>query len=205
MSLKITVKVSEINNLSDARYCAGMGVDMIGFSLDENHPKFIEISKVMEISNWISGIKVVGEFTGNNVQNINYLSEQLNLDYVQLDHKNFNIDLLTDIKKSIILKVEPVISSKEEIQELPETVKNKIEYLLFQIDELTLENLQMIKNIKGDLPIILSAPFNLQELDLIINELKPEGINLIGGSEIKPGLKDFTELSEILEYLEESN
>ena len=42
MGLKTLVKVSEVNNLSDARYCAGMGVEMIGFSLDENHPKFIE-------------------------------------------------------------------------------------------------------------------------------------------------------------------
>ena len=32
--LKTIVKVSEVNNLSDARYCAGMGVEYIGFSMD---------------------------------------------------------------------------------------------------------------------------------------------------------------------------
>ena len=33
--LKTLIKVSNINNLSDARYCAGMGVEMLGFSMDE--------------------------------------------------------------------------------------------------------------------------------------------------------------------------
>jgi phosphoribosylanthranilate isomerase len=52
MALKTLVKASEVNNLSDARYCAGMGVEMLGFCLDENHPKFIELARLREISVW---------------------------------------------------------------------------------------------------------------------------------------------------------
>ena len=33
MALNTLTAVTEINNLSDARYCAGMGVDIIGFNL----------------------------------------------------------------------------------------------------------------------------------------------------------------------------
>jgi phosphoribosylanthranilate isomerase len=36
----------------------------------------------------------------------------------------------------------------------------------------------------------------------IINTVKPMGIELKGGTEISPGLKDFEALSEILELLE---
>ena len=34
MQLKTKVFVLEVNNLSDARYCAGFGVDTIAFSTD---------------------------------------------------------------------------------------------------------------------------------------------------------------------------
>jgi phosphoribosylanthranilate isomerase len=36
-----TVKISNVTNLSDARYCAGMGVEMLGFSIDEDSPNYI--------------------------------------------------------------------------------------------------------------------------------------------------------------------
>ncbi len=35
MALKTIVKVGNITNLSDARYCAVMGVDMLGFCLNK--------------------------------------------------------------------------------------------------------------------------------------------------------------------------
>ena len=44
--LKTQVKVSSITNLSDARYCAGMGVDLLGFPIQEiSLEKFTEILK----------------------------------------------------------------------------------------------------------------------------------------------------------------
>ncbi len=36
MSLNTFVYIRDVDNLSDARYCAGMGVDMIGFRLDRS-------------------------------------------------------------------------------------------------------------------------------------------------------------------------
>ena len=41
--LKTLVKVGEINNLSDARYSAGMGVELLGFAL--KHPERKVITK----------------------------------------------------------------------------------------------------------------------------------------------------------------
>src|SRR3954471_11542104 len=105
MALKTLVKASEVNNLSDARYCAGMGVEMLGFCLDENHPKFIELARLREISVWVSGVKTVGEFTGDNVLNINYLAEQLNLDFIQLNH-TIEPHHIQELKRPVILKLD---------------------------------------------------------------------------------------------------
>ena len=54
--LKTTVFVRKINNLSDARYCAGMGVTYLLFDLDK-----ISEDEATEISGWLEGIEIVNE------------------------------------------------------------------------------------------------------------------------------------------------
>ena len=54
--LNKTVFVRKINNLSDARFCAGMMVDFISFDSEK-----ISIEETNEIINWLQGIKVVLE------------------------------------------------------------------------------------------------------------------------------------------------
>ena len=48
MPLKTIVKVGSITNLSDARYCAGMGVEMLGFNVVAGHESFIDAKKYQE-------------------------------------------------------------------------------------------------------------------------------------------------------------
>jgi phosphoribosylanthranilate isomerase len=203
MALKYLVKVSEVNNLSDARYCAGMGVEMLGFCLDETHPKFIELARLREISVWVSGVKVVGEFTGDDVENINYLAEQLNLDYIQLSH-SISLDHIRRLKKPIILKLD---FDPENIDNLSIELQTLSKYIDFFILESS--NFDSVKSFEKLLEswclqykIILGFGIKREDLDEIVNVIKPYGIGLKGGHEIKPGLKDFEELSEILEALE---
>ena len=203
MSLKTLVKVSEVTNLSDARYCAGMGVEMLGFTLDENHPRFIELSKLREISTWISGIKSVGEFTGENVENMNYLAKELGLDYVQLSLP-VRKEALKEIHKPLILKLVLESFSKNELENYFKEYKGYIEFFLVESDKT-----DSVKSIQEELkiwckeyPIILGIGIKAEDLDIILNEIQPKGISLKGGEEIKPGLKTFDELASILEELE---
>lgn len=203
MALKTLVKVSEVNNLSDARYCAGMGVEMLGFSLDENHPKFIEINKLREISTWIAGVKSVGEFTGENVENMNYLAKELNLDYIQVE-KPISAEHIKNLHKPVILKLNTETFDKNELENYLSKYKGFVEFFLLEN-----ENQSSILSIKDELkkwcnvyPIILGSGINQKDLDIILDEIKPAGISLKGGEEIKPGLKSFDELAEILEALE---
>ncbi|WP_373398249.1 hypothetical protein V8V91_00290 [Algoriphagus halophilus] len=62
MALRTFVKISGITNLSDARYCAGMYVNLIGFSLEEGTEKFVNPAQYKEITGWLSGLEFVGEF-----------------------------------------------------------------------------------------------------------------------------------------------
>lgn len=206
MALKTIVKVSHVTNLSDARYCAGMGVDMIGYNLDENHPKFIDLARMREISNWISGIHSVGEFSGDNIYNMNYLSEQLNLDVIQLNHP-VNPQLLSGLKKPAIQKLN---ITAEDIPELNQLVKKyadgeKASFILLDSDSLhSVHGLeQKLSEVCSEYRILLGFGVKKEDLDIILNKIVPAGIELKGGEEIKPGLKDYEHLSEILELLEE--
>jgi phosphoribosylanthranilate isomerase len=203
MALKCIVKVSEVNNLSDARYCAGMGVEMIGFCLDENHPRFIELARLREISVWVSGVKVVGEVTGDDVENINYLAEQLNLDYVQLSH-TISPDRIGRIKKPVILKLDFDPENIENISIELQTLSKHVAFFILES-----RDFDSVKSFEKQLQswcsqykIIIAFGIKKEELDEIVNVIKPFGIGLKGGQEIKPGLKDFEALSEILEALE---
>lgn len=96
--LKTTVYVSDINNLSDARYCAGMMVDYLGFNLDK-----ISVEDFREITQWIEGT-IVAEFNEPNVDKINAIIDEFKLDYVTLN--------TNDIPEGINAKV-ILISDKE--------------------------------------------------------------------------------------------
>jgi phosphoribosylanthranilate isomerase len=56
MSLKTKVKAGNITNLSDARYCAGMGVDWLSFPAEKVNPV-----KFKEITDWVTGPQFVLE------------------------------------------------------------------------------------------------------------------------------------------------
>ena len=65
MALKLRVKLGGVNNLSDARYAAGMGVEAIGFGIDKEQQGFLDPEAMHAISDWIAGIEIVGETDSN--------------------------------------------------------------------------------------------------------------------------------------------
>ena len=71
MSLKYFVKVGNVNNLSDARYCSAMGVNQLGFKLSGFGNNDSTIDNIKEIIRWINGVDIVAEFDNNDVEFIN--------------------------------------------------------------------------------------------------------------------------------------
>jgi phosphoribosylanthranilate isomerase len=64
MPLRTLVKVGNISNLNDARYCSGMGVDMLGFSVIDGQRAYVNPKLFQEIRGWIPGPKIVAEIYG---------------------------------------------------------------------------------------------------------------------------------------------
>jgi phosphoribosylanthranilate isomerase len=195
--LKTLIKVSNINNLSDARYCAGMGVEMLGFSMDE-----LSFEKYKEMRGWLAGVKIVGETDLQDILKIIELNELYQPDYLQVsDFKN--IAEIQKIGKPIILKVDFATAN---LPALFQTTKSSVEYFLIEnsddfgiIDEGVLSQLDTWS---FQYPIILGFGIKESNANDLLEQTQLSGFALQGGNEIRPGFGDSEDLMNILEILE---
>src|ERR1044071_5737472 len=90
MPLKTVVKVGNITNLSDARYCSGMGVDMLGFRVLEGQPNYLSPKLFQEIRGWVTGPKIVAEIYGlTSPDQLQSIIENYAPDYFELNASEF--------------------------------------------------------------------------------------------------------------------
>jgi phosphoribosylanthranilate isomerase len=206
MALKTTLLVNGINNLSDARYCAGMGADMMGFNLDESHADHLTEDAFKEITGWVSGIQLVGEFDETSATKINEKAFNLNLDSIQLN-KTYLIDEIRHIEKPVIQKVFINKDTIEtELLEMLDLYKEDVAYfLVYSNDFKTIDetNCRLLRDLAKLYKVIIGFGVEKSNLEYILEEINPVGLGLQGSDEIRPGLKTFDELEEIFEALEE--
>lgn len=208
MALRTFVKISEVNNLSDARYCAGMGVDLIGFCLDPTNPKAVTPEQFTEITGWIAGVKLVGEFYESSALIIKELLDSYPVNYVQISNIQ-ELDYLSTINIPVILNVD--LSRLEEPEHLIKSVEesaSRVAYFLLTNggqdadEEIYDKFLQEINHITKDHQVLLGFAISAENVMSKITDTSIAGIALQGGDEIKPGYKDYDELADILEALE---
>ncbi|MEH0156839.1 phosphoribosylanthranilate isomerase [Limibacter armeniacum] len=201
MALKTRVKVSEVNNLHDGRYCAGMGVEMIGFPLDASHPNFVDADKFKEIASWLAGISFVAEV--NESADIDFGTYEA-IDYIQTS----NVSLLSTLKAQdlpLIFKVDVSASAtKEELEAQMRTISTDVSFFLLESSDRSLdsETIEMLSALAKEYDIFVGFGLDKDNVSEIIDQINPAGIGLIGGGEIKVGLNDFDELADILEEID---
>lgn len=189
MSLKTTVKVGNITNLSDARYAAGMGADMLGFSIIPGQPNYIETNLFQQIRGWITGPKIVAELYGiTPEQDVKSLVENHLPDYVAV-----SLDEYTFLNEKI--NVPFIVSvSDADMNAIPSAAKNIIYWL---VDFPAIEQVP-----GGNIPLMIRVA-SKTNLENVLSSERVTAIALSGSAEIRPGFKDYDELAEILEALED--
>ncbi len=204
MALNTFVKISHVNNLSDARYCAGMGVDLMGFNTDRDTPDFIRPEKFTEIAEWISGVEFVAEFETDNFQKINDIISRYPVQYVQYTHPELANAILSLGYEAIFKTKLPAYQDLPEMMETLHYLKDKANYII--LDEIAdfsdPETKKIIHHISKEIPVMLGGNITKANIDAIQKEFDIQGISLPGGDEIKPGFKNFDELADVLEKIE---
>ena len=203
MALKTLVKVGNINNLSDARYCAGMMVDMLGFNINEEDSENISLKKYQEITGWIAGVKHVVEYDGDSFEYLNKSLTDYACDYFQLS--NLNLAEQINTNKELIFKIDlGKVSDSSEVKDILAKLHAKTAY--FVVEDSTgdkkIEELKSLLALTENYPILFGTGINVDNVNQIIDNNPISGITLTGGHEIKPGFKDYDELADILEAIE---
>ena len=198
MALQTLVKVSNITNLSDARYCAGMGVELVGFVMDTFSDDYVPSEKMKEIKSWLAGVKIVGETQSSDYNEIKSLVQSYEIDILQISDASL-LPAITDLGKPIILKVD---ADSAYLEDELERYSQFVSYFLIEGEELTEFLVYHLKEYAFNYPIILGFDITAEKLLSVLEEIPVKGIALKGSQEIRPGYKDYDELSNILELLE---
>lgn len=193
MALITLVKAGNITNLSNARYCAGMGVEIIGFPMIKNSLNEYETSKIKEMANWLSGIQMALEFKDENIETERLLEilSDLNPDFIQLPLSQYK-----RIKEHIEIPIILTTSSANNLDEI-----RPQDYYLFTGS--LIQDKSLLKTISSSRNLLIRCGKNeSNNLLELLEFIQPKGIELIGEEELSPGLKSFDEFSEILDLLE---
>lgn len=193
MALKTFVKVSGVNNLSDARYCAGMEVNHIGFNIESSHSNYTSSQDFKELSDWLSGVEFVGEIT-NEKSDILALMADYDVQAIQVESIE-QIDTALSTGKDVIFATDSLKTAEEAWN----TSGEKLKYILLDPSDQTPQD---IATTALTCPIVLAGGFNDEDVEGKIDTMNLFGIAMKGGDEIRPGYKNFDELADILEVLE---
>jgi phosphoribosylanthranilate isomerase len=194
MELKTKVKVSNITSLSEARYCAGMGVDFLGFRFwdtDENNYK-TDFKHFTEISPWVSGPKFVIECLYEK-DFAWVISQKIAAEYIQVELDYLTPAELDGYKLFILL---PDVPTSEMIDKLVSYSKQDHCVLV------TLEGFEKNKHHLNGFSVFMEEGKEEWQQDLgTLLDLPIDGIFVEGIEETAPGIQNYDHLSEILEKL----
>ena len=199
MTLKTMVKVGQITNLSNARYCAGMGVNMLGFVVDDGSEFFISPEQFREISGWVAGVEFVGEISGSQIPELTGYS----FSYLQVSDRALP-EIVHASGYACIFYINTANYVPEHIALMMEEQQKYVSYFLLEglnPDILDDAELERITTWAASYPVWLGSgitPHNLEKL--LASGIR--GIALKGGAESKSGFKEYDELADILEALD---
>ena len=196
MTPKKFIKIRGVNNLSDARYCSGMMVNVIGFNLDANQKNGVNIDSFKAITKWIQGPKIAGEFDNMEFELIRKYLSRIDLDIIETSNPSFLAPLI-DTGKEVYLKInlDSLVNEKALFNKIKEgQTANKI--VVYSPEKSKNEKLLInLLNYTKNEQIINGFNLDLSQIDFW------PSIEIMATPEDKPGYKDYGEVMDVLEHI----
>lgn len=190
MPLKSFVKVSHLSNLSDARYCAGMGVDMLGFSAVPSAPHYLNPQVFQDIRGWVAGPKITAEIYG---VDSGAVIEAVVRDYAP-DYLELSLDEYERFADELTV---PAIISVADVSRVKS--KEKKAGIAFVIVE---DGTECSEVASIPYPVLVKVQ-SVERLHRLLADNCFSGFVLDGPAETRPGYTNYEALGDILEALEE--
>ncbi len=193
------IKICGIQNEDTLYCCDNNKVDFFGMIFYESSPRHISIQnakKLQKVSNKLN-INGVGIFVNKNIEELKQIVRETQLRFVQLHGLESDL-YIDDLKKIGIKTIKSIsISSEHDLKKI-DNYKNA-DYFLFDYKPLKGElpggnaksfDWNILKDLKTDKPWFLSGGINSNNIQQILDDINPFGIDLSSGVEKELGIKD---------------
>ena len=193
------IKICGIKNRDTLMCCENNNIGFFGMIFYTKSPRNISIenaNELLKISEKLN-INGVGVFVNKEIDKLKEIIEHTNLKYVQL-HGSEDELYIKNIKKLGIRIIKSIsISIKDDLNKIKDY--KSADYFLFDYkpkkNDLPGGNSKsfdwkILKSLKTDKPWFLSGGVNINNIQQILSDINPYGIDLSSGVEKELGIKD---------------
>ena len=193
------IKICGIKNRDTLMCCENNNIGFFGMIFYTKSPRNISIenaNKLIKISEKLK-INGVGVFVNKEIDKLKEIIEHTNLKYVQL-HGSEDELYIKNIKKLGVRIIKSIsISIKDDLNKIKDY--KSADYFLFDYkpkkNDLPGGNSKsfdwkILKSLKTDKPWFLSGGVNINNIQQILSDINPYGIDLSSGVEKELGIKD---------------
>ena len=192
-------KICGIQNEDTLICCEKNSVDFFGMIFYPKSPRNISIKDAVKLQKKSENMNIngVGVFVNKNINEILDIIKRVRLKYVQL-HGSENEEYIKTLKKIGIKVIKSIsIYNKYDLKNINNF--NSADYYLFDYKPMKGElpggnaknfDWEIIKNFKTNKPWFLSGGINIKNIQEILHDINPFGIDLSSGVEKELGIKD---------------
>ena len=193
------IKICGIQNEDTLLCCENNNISFFGMIFYPKSPRNISLenASLLQKKSEHLNINGVGVFVNKNINELEEIINNLKLSFIQL-HGSEDEAYLKTLKKNNVKIIKSIsISNKEDFKEIYKY--KSADYFLFDYktlkDELPGGNSKrfdwnLLKNLQTDKPWFLSGGININNIQEILLDIKPFGIDLSSGVEKELGIKD---------------
>jgi len=192
-------KICGIKNEDTLICCEDNSVDFFGMIFYPKSPRNISIedaSNLQKKSEYLN-INGVGVFVNKNINEIEDIIKKVRLKYVQL-HGSEDEEYIKTLKRIGVKVIKSIsISDINDLRNISNY--NSSDYFLFDYKPMKNElpggnaksfNWNILKNLNTNKPWFLSGGISIKNIQEILNDINPFGVDLSSGVEKELGIKD---------------
>ncbi len=204
------IKICGITTLADARYCAGAGIEYLGFIQYKQSPRYVSPAEAKKIIGWLYGPEPVGVFVNEPADTVNKIVEDTGFQVAQL-HGEMSPEELADIEcKTIKALAVAEHTTVDVLQRQMDLYQDAVDYFLLDTAKAGMHggtgetfNWEVARQLTQSYPIFVAGGINVNNIGEVIRTLQPFGVDLSSSVESSPGVKDFDKLADLFDTLDD--
>ena len=203
-------KICGIQSEDTLLCCEDNNVDFFGMIFYPKSPRNISIEDARNLQNKSENLNIngVGVFVNKNINEIEDIIKKVRLKYVQL-HGSEDEEYIKTLKRIGVKVIKSIsISNIKDLRNISNY--NSSDYFLFDYKPMKNElaggnaksfDWNILKNLNTNKPWFLSGGISIKNIQEILNDINPFGVDLSSGVEKELGIKDNDIINNFIDKL----